>query len=221
MALCGPELELGIASRSNLQQRILAPIVKFDSRDRLGVAAIEILRQAQNRREAADDFPALPAEFSEVRLPARGWCAPVIASHQRNGFDLFRFKTAEIAVLDQIVRVTMVTFVADMDAGVVQNGRVLEPFALLVGHAVDGARPVEERQRKPRDLVRVIRPVTAALSEFDHTAPAHVRIPIGLRDLLPVSGDVIENQTLAKRQVAQADLVRVEPFQNGVEQDRA
>src|SRR6476620_1735675 len=101
MALCGPELKLGIASRSNLQQRILAPIVKFDSRDRLGVAAIEILRQAQDRCETADDFPALPAELSEVRLPARGWCAPVIASHQRNGFDLFRFKTAEIAVLDQ------------------------------------------------------------------------------------------------------------------------
>jgi hypothetical protein len=145
----------------------------------------------------------------------------VIASRQRNGFDLVRFETAEIAVFDQVIRVTMVPFVADVNAGVVQNGRVLEPFALLVGHAVNGACPVEERKGKPRDLVRVIRPIAAALSEFDHTAPAHVRIPIGLRDLLPVFGDVIENQTLAKRQVAQADLVRVEPFQNGVEQDRA
>jgi len=70
MALCGPELELGIASRSNLQQRILAPIVKFDSRDRLGVAAIEILRQAQDRREMPDDFAALAAKFSEIRVPA-------------------------------------------------------------------------------------------------------------------------------------------------------
>jgi hypothetical protein len=221
MALCGPELELGVTRGSNLQQRIVAPIVEFDARDRLGVAAVEILRQAQDGGETPDHFAKLTAELFEIRVPARGRCAPVIASHQRNGFDLVRFETAQIAVFDQVIGVTMVTFVTDVDAGIVQNGRVLEPFALLVGHAVNGACPVEERKGKPRDLVRVIRPIAAALSEFDHTAPAHVRIPIGLRDLLPVFGDVIENQTLAKRQVAQADLVRVEPFQNGVEQDRA
>jgi len=221
MTLCRPQLELGVARRANLQQRILAPIVEFDAGDRLGVAAIEILRHAQDRRETPNHFAALSAECPEIRVPARGRCAPVIASHQRNGFDLVRFETAEIAVFDQVIGVTMVTFVTDVDAGIVQNGRVLEPFALLVGHPVNGARPVEERQRQPRDLVRVIRPIAAALSEFDHTAPAHVRIPIGLRDLLPVFGDVVEDQTLAKRQIAQTDLVGVEPFQNGVEQDRA
>src|SRR5262245_25008502 len=98
MTLCRPELELGIAGCSNLQQRILAPIVEFDARDRLGVAAIEILRQAQDRRETPHDFAALPAKFLEVCVPARGRCTPVIASHQRNGFDLLRFETAEITV---------------------------------------------------------------------------------------------------------------------------
>ena len=70
MALCGPELELGVAGGANLQQRILAPIVEFDAGNRLGVAAIEILRQAQDRREMPDDFAALAAKFSEIRVPA-------------------------------------------------------------------------------------------------------------------------------------------------------
>jgi hypothetical protein len=221
MALGGPQFELRVARGPNLQQRIVAPIVEFDAGDRLGVAAIEVLGETQNCRETPHHLPPLTSEFVEISMPPRWRRAPVVARRQRDRFDLVRFETAEIAVLDQVIRVTVVTLVADVDAGIVQNGRVLEPFALLVGHPVNGARAVEERQRKPRDLVRVIRPIAAALSEFDHTAPAHVRIPIGLRDLLPVFGDVIEDQTLAKRQVAQTDLVGVEPFQNGVEQDRA
>ena len=114
----------------------------------------------------------------------------------------------------------MVTFIADVDAGIVQDGRIFEPLALFVGHPVDGARPIEQRQREPRDLVRVIRPVTAAFGQFDHAAAPHIGIAVRLRDLLAVLGDVIEDQTFAKRQVAEADLGGVEPLENRIEQDR-
>ena len=57
---------------------------------------------------------------------------------------------------------------------------------------------------EPRDLLRVFRPVVAALGELEHAAPAHVGIAIGLRDLLPVPRDVVEHEALAQREVAQA-----------------
>jgi hypothetical protein len=41
----GPQLELGVAGRSHLQQHVLSSIVKLESRDDLGVAAIEALGQ--------------------------------------------------------------------------------------------------------------------------------------------------------------------------------
>jgi hypothetical protein len=47
MSLCGPELELGVARRPQLQQRVVAAIVQFETGDRLGVAAIERFCQAQ------------------------------------------------------------------------------------------------------------------------------------------------------------------------------
>ena len=43
------------------------------------------------------------AAYSWMRLPRRA--AAVIARHQRDGFDLVRVEAAQIAVLDQVVRV--------------------------------------------------------------------------------------------------------------------
>jgi hypothetical protein len=221
MALGGPEFELRIAGRSNLQQRVVASIVKFDARDRLGVAAIEIFRQAKNRGEPPHDLASLPPEQAEVRMPARGRRAPVISGHECDRFDLIRLEAAEIAVLDQVVRMTMMALITDVDASVVKNRRVLEPFALFVRHPVDGARSIEQREREPGNLVRVIRPVAATFCQLDDAAATHVRIAIGLRDFLAVLGDVIEHQAFAQRQVAQADVVGVEPLEDRVEENSA
>ena len=70
MTLCRPELELGVAPGSNLQQRIVPPIMEFNARDGLGVAAIEILRQAQDGGETLHDFAPLSSKLCEVRLSA-------------------------------------------------------------------------------------------------------------------------------------------------------
>ena len=221
MPLGGPELELRVARRPNLQQRIVAPIVELEARDRLSVTAVEIFRESKHRREPPDDLAPLPAELPEVRVVARRRRAPVIPGDQRDRFDFVRFEPAQVAVLDQVVRVAVVTFVADVDAGVVQDGGVFEPLALLVGHPVNGARPIEERQRQPRNLVGMIGPVAAALGQLDDAAAAHVGIAIGLCDLLAVLRHVLEDEAFAQGQIAERNLLGAEPAEYGVDQDRA
>jgi len=141
--LGGPEFELGISRRANLQQGIVAPIVKFKPRDRLRVTAVQIFRQAKNGTQLPHDLAALPPEFPEVRMPARRRAAPVVPGDQRNRLDFVWFEAAQIAVLDQVVRVTMMPLVTDVHARVVENRRIFQPFALFVGHAVDGACAIE------------------------------------------------------------------------------
>ena len=145
----------------------------------------------------------------------------MVAGDQRDGFDLVGLEAAQIAVLDQVVRVLVVPLVADVDADVVQQGRVFEPLALAVGQAVNAARLVEQRRRQPRDLLRVLGPVVAPLGQLDDAAAADVGIAIGLRDLLAVPRDVVEDQPFAQRQVAERDLGGAEPAEDRVEEDRA
>ncbi len=158
---------------------------------------------------------------AESDVPARRRRTPVIAGDERDRFDLVRLEAAKVAVLDQVVRMLVMTFVADVHARVVQDRRVFEPLALLVGHAVNARVRSKSASASSRDLVRVIRPVAAALGQLDDAAAPHVGIAVRLRDLLAVLGDVVEDQAFAQRQVAQADLAGVEPFENRVEQDRA
>ena len=89
MALGGPELELGIARCPNLQQRIVAAIVELEAGDRLGVAAVEIFRKAENRGEPPHDLAPLPPDLTEIGVPPRRWRAPVIARDERNRLDFF------------------------------------------------------------------------------------------------------------------------------------
>ena len=56
----------------------------------------------------------------------------VVARDERDDFDLLRVEAAQIAVLDQIVRMAVVALVADVHADVVQQRAVLEPLALAV-----------------------------------------------------------------------------------------
>src|SRR5205809_907927 len=100
-------------------------------------------------------------------MAALGRGAPMIPRNQTNGFDFVRIESAQVAVLDQIVGVVVMPFVADMDADVVKDCRVLEPFALTIGQSMDRAGLIEERRREPCDLHRVLGPVIAALRELD------------------------------------------------------
>jgi len=87
--------------------------------------------------------------------------------------------------------------VADVHADVVENRRVLEPLALAIGHPMDRARLVEEDEREARDLSGVLRPVIAALGQLDDAAAPHIGVAVGLRDLLAMARDVVEDEALA------------------------
>ena len=216
-----PQFELRIAAGAYLQEGILTAIVQLDARQVLRVAAVEAFGQAQNCRERPHGPAALARELREVVVAKLGRRTPVIPRDQRNGVDLFRLEAAQVAVLDQVVRVPVMAFVADVHADIVKHRGVLEPFALAIGQAVHTPRLLEDRHGEARDLVGVLRPVVAALSQLDDAAAADVGVAIGLRDLFSMARDVVEDEPFTQRHVAERDVLGAQPPNDRVEQDGA
>jgi hypothetical protein len=217
----GPQLELRVAGGPQLQQVVVAAVVELEAGDRLRVAAIEALGETQHRGKRSHRPPHPARQTAESFVLALRLRLAVVARDQRNRLDFVWLEAAQIAVHDQIVGVLVVALVADMHADVVEERGVLEPFALAIGEAVDGARLIEQREREPRDVLRVLGPVVAALGELEDAAAADVGIAIGLRDFLAVARNVVEDQPLAQRQIAERDFVGAEPAEDFIEQDRA
>ena len=63
MTLGGPELQLRVSRRPDLQQRIVAAVVELEARDRLGVASIQVLGQTEHRGERSDRLAPLPSKI--------------------------------------------------------------------------------------------------------------------------------------------------------------
>jgi hypothetical protein len=57
LAMCGPQLEFGIAVRAYFEEIVLAPIVKFEFGHHLRVAAFETFGQAQQCGQHANHSP--------------------------------------------------------------------------------------------------------------------------------------------------------------------
>ncbi len=142
----------------------------------------------------------------------------MITRDERNGFDLGRFEASEIAVRDQVVGVFVVALVRDVHADVVEQRRIFEPLALPIRKPMEATRLVEQRHGESRDLAGVLRPVVAALGELHDTAAADVGIPLGLRDLFAVSLDVIEDEPLSQREIAQREVFGAQAPEHRVEQ---
>ena len=145
----------------------------------------------------------------------------MVARDERHHLDFVRLEAAQVAVLDQVIGMPMVARIADVRAEVVHQRRILEPLALAIGQPVNGARLVEQRERQPRDVLRVHREVVAALGQLDGAAAPHVGNAIDLRDLSLVAPHVVEDEPFAEREIAQRQLVGAEPPKDRVEQDRA
>ena len=145
----------------------------------------------------------------------------MVAGDERDDFDLARLEPAQVSVLDQVIRMLVVTIVADVHADIVQQRRVLEPFAFAIAELMCLAHAVEERASELRDLLRMLRQIVAPLGQLDHASTPHVRIPVDLVDVRRVLLDVVEHQTLAQREVAQRDLVDVQRVEQRIEQDDA
>ena len=167
--------------------------MKIEAGDGLRMTAIEIFGEAKHRRQLPNDPSPFPRQVVVAEVPPLRFRTPMVARDEGDCLDLVGLEAAEIAILDEVVRVLVVAFVADMNARIVQDRAVFQPLAGLVGHRVNAARAIEERERELGDVVCVVGPVTAAFGQLDDAAPANVRITIGLRDLLAMLRDVVEH----------------------------
>jgi len=215
-----PQFELRVAARADLQQRVFAAVVQLDARQALRVAAIEAFGQPQDRGERPDGLPALPRQTSVLLVTVLRRRAPMVPRDQRDRVDFLRLEAAQVAVLDQVVRVLVMPLVADMAADVVEQRGVLQPLALAIGQSMHGARLLENRQGEPRDLGRVLGPVVAPLPQFHDAAAADIGIAIGLRNFLAMPRDVVEHQPFPQRHVAQCDVLGAQAPDNRVDQHR-
>jgi hypothetical protein len=193
-----PQFKFRVARGAQLQQIVVAAVVKVEPRDGLRVAAVEAFGEAQNRGQGADGAARPPAHVAESIVAALRRRLPVIARDERDGLDFVGLEAAQIAVANQIVGVFVMLLVADVDADVVQNRSVLEPLALAIGQAVNRPRLVEQRESQTRHVLRVVGKIIAPLGELVDAAPAHVRIAIGLRDFLAMPRDVVEDEPFAQ-----------------------
>jgi len=84
------------------------------------MAAIEALREPENRRERPDGPPAFAAELGILPVRALWRRLPMVPGHERDDLDLFRIEATQISILDQIVRMLVMPLVADVYPDVVQ-----------------------------------------------------------------------------------------------------
>ncbi len=114
-----PEFELSFVGRAEPREVIVAARIEVDSGDRLRVTSVEPLGEPHHRGEFFDDPLELRRELTEAVVRVLWQCLAVVARDQRDDFDLLRFESAEVAMLDQIIRVPVMTLVADVNADVV------------------------------------------------------------------------------------------------------
>ena len=144
----GPKLELGVARGSEFDEVFSAAVVHLHARDCLRVAAIERFGEPQERRQNRDDPALLLAQLAHPFMFLLRNGAAVIARNQCNDGDLLGLEAAQVAVLDQVIRVAMMLLVADVIADVVQQSRVFHPLAFSLAQRVNLLRRIEHRQRQ-------------------------------------------------------------------------
>ena len=216
-----PELELRVAARAHLQQVVVSPIVQVERADDLRVAAIQAFRQPENGGESPHRAPTPPFEIAKAIVAALRRGLAVIARDERYGFDLVGFEPAQLSVTNQVEGVLVVSLVADVHADVMQDRRIFEPFALAIREPMNRPRLVEQRDREPRNLLRVLRRKVAPLRELENAATPDVGITVRLRDLASVPRDVVEHQPFTQRQITQREVGCAQAPEDLVEQNRA
>ena len=121
MARRGPELELRIAVCADLKEVVVSAIVQLDAVDDLRVAAVEALREAENGGERADGPPRASPQLAEALMRSLRCGLPMIACDKGDRLDLFRLEAAQLTILDQVVRMLVVTIVSAVDANVMED----------------------------------------------------------------------------------------------------
>ncbi len=143
MPVRGPRFELGVTGRADADPQRFALPRHVHRLDDLRVAAIEAFGQPNERPKQAYRTAVGRREILESLVILLRFGLAVIARGERDHLDLVGIEPAQIAVLDEVVRVLVVALVADVIADVVQERAVLEPLALARAGAVQAGRRVE------------------------------------------------------------------------------
>ena len=89
-----PEFELDVAGRAQLQQVVVAAVEQFQPRHRLGVAAIEALRETEDSRERTHGAPRTARQIAKAVVATLRRRLAMVASDQRDRFDFVRFEAS-------------------------------------------------------------------------------------------------------------------------------
>jgi hypothetical protein len=216
-----PQFELRVTGCAKLHQILFTTIVQLDAANHLGVAAVQRLGKAKDRRERTDALPPLGTERAVLRVAFRWRRLAVITGDKRDDLGLLRFEAAQISILDQVIRMFVMSRVTNVRPDIVEQRGELEPFPLPIGEPMDAPCLVEHRKAQPRDLIGMLGPVAAAFRQLDHAAPPDVGVLAGLRDVLTIALNIFEDEPFAKREVAQRNLAGIDVPQNRVEQHAA
>jgi hypothetical protein len=166
------------------------------------VAAVERFGEPEHGCQRPYHCARLARQLAVAFMMALRRAAAMVAGDQRHDLNFGRFETAQVTIGEEVKRVLVMIFVADVHADVVEQRRVLQPLALLVGECVHTAGFLEQGQGKTGNLVGMVRPEVAPLPELDHASPPDVRVALRLGDLLAMAGNVVEDQPLTQRKIA-------------------
>src|SRR5678815_1578737 len=129
-------------------------------------------------------------------------------------------KPAQVAVLDQIVRVLVMAREADVAANVVHQRGIFEPFTLAIREAMDGPRLIEQGEPEAHHLIGVFSVVAAALGELQRAATSYVRNAVNMSNLSSVTADVVEDEPFTQGEITQRQFLGAKAAKDRVEQDR-
>src|SRR5260221_10664098 len=102
--MCRPELKLRVPGRAQTHEVALALRDDVERRDDLRVTAIEPFGQPQHGGERPDRPPQTAFERPVPVMALLRRRLAMIARQEGNNLDLLRIEPAQLAVLDQIVR---------------------------------------------------------------------------------------------------------------------
>ena len=152
-----PQLELDVTGRLQAYQIIISSRDELDAGDRLRMAAVECFRKPHHRCQSAHGPARGPSKRAVIIVRLFRHRLSMVSRDKRDDINLLGLEPPQITVADQVLRVPVVALVADVDAHVMKEARILQPLSFGVAKAVNASGLVEHRQAELRDASCVIR----------------------------------------------------------------
>jgi hypothetical protein len=121
-----PEFELSFVGGAEPCEIVVPARIEIDSRNGLRVAPVQTLGQSHHGGQLLDHALQLGRQGTEPFVCVLRRRLPMVAGDERNDLDFARLEATEVAMLDQVVGMAVMTLVTDVHANIVQQRAVLE-----------------------------------------------------------------------------------------------